>query len=263
MTRPTAFLRASKAIAAAGSFVLATGFASPARAQDAPADGSPAMASAAAAAAAASSLGVTPLRIEMPTGSSAEIVQVQNTTGSPMAVQIRLFAWFQQAGEDIYTQSSDLLVSPSIVSIPAGQTQLVRVMRKGMATSDEKRFRLVIDQLPDPAKARPGVAQTRVRFAVPVFVDRDKAAPAAFAWRMTDGALELVNTGGVAARIVQIEVKKPDGRIIPVEQNSLRYVHGASTIAWPIGKGCSLGKVHVTAQIDGQTVDAEPVPACS
>jgi fimbrial chaperone protein len=134
-------------------------------------------------------------------------------------------------------------------------------MRKTAASQGEKRFRLVIDQLPDPAKARPGVAQTRVRFALPVFVDRDKTAPASFTWRLTDGNLELANTGGAAARIVQIEVKK-NGRVVPVEQNSLRYVHGASTIAWPIGKGCSLGKVQVTAQIDGRTVDAEPVPAC-
>lgn len=255
MTRSAAFPRASMAIAAVGSFALVAGLA-PASAQDAPARDS------AAAATAAASLAVTPLRIELPTGTAAETVQVQNTTASPMAVQVRLFGWTQQGGEDVYTPSSDLLVSPSIVSIPAGQTQLVRVMRKGAATQGEKRFRLVVDQLPDPAKARPGVAQTRVRFAVPVFVDRDQAAPAAFAWRMTDGALELANTGGSAARIVQIEVNKPGGQIVPVEQNSLRYVHGASTIAWPIGKGCSLGKVHVTAQIDGQTVDAEPVPAC-
>lgn len=256
MTRSAAFPRARLATAVVGAFALAAGL-FPASAQDAPATGA-----AAAAATAAASLAVTPLRIELPTSTSAETVQVQNTTGSAMAVQVRLFGWAQQGGEDVYTPSAELLVSPSIVSIPAGQTQLVRLMRKGAATQGEKRFRLVIDQLPDPAKARPGVAQTRVRFAVPVFVDRDKAAPAAFAWRMTDGALELANTGGSAARIVQIEIKKPGGQIVPVEQNSLRYVHGASIITWPIGKGCSLGKVHITAQIDGQTVDAEPIPAC-
>lgn len=257
MTRPAALSRASKALALAGSFALATGMNAAALAQDTPQNDL-----AAAAAAATASLAVTPLRIELPAGTTAETVQVQNSTAGPMAVQIRLFAWSQQAGEDVYIPSSDLLVSPSIVSIPAGQTQLVRVMRKAAASQGEKRFRLVIDQLPDPARARPGVAQTRVRFALPVFVDRDKAAPASFAWRLTDGNLELANTGGAAARIVQIEVKKADGRVVPVEQNSLRYVHGASTIAWPVGKGCSLGKVQVTAQIDGRTVDAEPVPAC-
>ena len=245
------------AYALVGSFALCALWVQPATAQVAPTDDM-----AAAAAAAASSLAVTPLRVELPAGTSAETVQVQNSTDSAMAVQIRLFAWSQVAGDDVYAPSSELLVSPSIVSIPAGQIQLVRLVRKAAASQGEKRFRLVVDQLPDPTKARPGVAQTRVRFAIPVFVDRDRAAPAAFAWRLTDGNLELANTGGAAARIVEIAVTKADGRIVPVEQNALRYVHGASTIAWPIGKGCSLGKVHITAQIDGRTVDAEPVAAC-
>lgn len=255
MTRPAAPKRFGKAVAWAGS--LAAGILSSAAAQAQATD----MASAAAAATA--SLAVTPLRVELPTGTSAETVQVQNSTDTPMAVQIRLFAWTQQAGEAVYTPSSDLILSPSIVSIPARQTQLVRVLRKSGASAGEKRFRVVIDQLPDPTKARPGVAQTRVRFAIPVFVDRDQAAPAAFAWRVTNGTLEVANTGGSSARIVTIALTKPDGSAVTVEQNALRYVHGASAITWPIGGGCALGRLRVVAQIDGQTVDAEPVPACS
>lgn len=253
MTRPVSF--ACKAMALAGSFALCSGAL---RAQTAPED----TGSAAALAKATASLAVTPLRVELPTGATAETVQVRNSTDAPMAVQMRVFAWTQVAGEDEYAPSGDLMVSPSIVSIPAGQTQLVRVLRKAPVSQGEKRFRLVIDQLPDPAKAKSGVAQTRIRFAIPVFVDRDKADAAKFAWRLTEGNLELANSGGAAARIVQIEVKGADGRVIPVEQNSLRYVLGASKITWPIGKGCALGKVTITAQIDGQTVDAEPVAAC-
>lgn len=259
MPRPDSFACVSKAMVLAGVFAF-----SPAGAQaPAPApDEAAASAAALEQARATASLAVTPLRVELPTATTAETVQVRNTTDSPMAVQMRIFAWTQQAGEDAYAPSGDLHVTPSIVSIPAGQTQIVRVLRKAPASQGEKRFRLVIDQLPDPAKARAGVAQTRVRFAIPVFVDRDKAPPARFAWRLTEGNLELENSGGAAARIVQIEVKGADGRIVPVEQNALRYVLGSSTIAWPIGNGCSLGKVTVTAQIDGHTVDGEPVPAC-
>lgn len=256
MIRPAIIPCIRKAGLLGGSFALAIAAAmAPVAAQDSDDD-------AATRSAALAALSVTPLRVEVDAATNAETVQVKNGTQSPMAVQIRLFAWSQKDGEDVYTPSSDLLVSPSIVSIPADQVQLVRVLRKGAASAGEKRYRLVVDQLPDPASARPGVAQTRVRFAIPVFVDRDRAAPAAFAWRLTDGSLELANTGGAAARIVQIAVKQADGRSVDVEQNSLRYVFGESRIAWPIGKGCALGKVHVTAQIDGQTIDAEPVPAC-
>ncbi|WP_133366328.1 molecular chaperone [Qipengyuania sediminis] len=253
MTRPVAPTRARMAVALAGSLAFPN-LAAPVLAQESD--------MAAAAAAATASLAVTPLRVELPASATAETVQVQNSTDAPMAVQIRLFAWTQDNGEDVYAPSSDLLISPSIVSIPPRQTQLVRVLRKAGAGAGEKRYRLVVDQLPDPAKARPGVAQTRVRFAIPVFVDRDKAAPAAFAWRLAEGRLELANTGGASARVVQIAVTKRDGSLVTVDENALRYVHGGSRIAWPIAGGCALGSLRVSAQIDGQTVDAEPVPAC-
>jgi fimbrial chaperone protein len=256
MPRPVSFACACKASILAGVFAF-----SPVAAQE-PARDQGADPATSDVAKATASLAVTPLRIELPTAATAETVQVRNTTDAPMAVQMRIFAWTQQDGADAYAPSTDLAVSPSIVSIPAGQTQIVRVLRRAAASQGEKRFRLVIDQLPDPAKARAGVAQTRVRFAIPMFVDRDKAPPASFAWRLIPGSLELRNTGGAAARIVQIDVRGADGRPVEVEQNTLRYVHGASTIAWPIEQSCKLGKVKVTAQIDGQTVDAEPVAAC-
>ena len=255
MTRTTAFSRLFNAVALAGSFAFTSSalFAA-SQGEDAPKAGpSPSPVSA---------MAVTPLRIELPSDTSAETVMVRNTTAAPLAVQMRLFGWSQTGGEDVYTPSSDLLVSPSIVSIPAGQTQIVRVTRKSGATAGEKRFRLVVDQLPDPARARPGTTQTRIRFVLPMFVDRDRAAPADFAWRLTDAGLELDNNGGATARIVKIAVTGPDGRVVPVEKNALRYVLGSSTIGWPIGEGCSIGPVRVTAEIDGRTVDAEPVPAC-
>ncbi len=62
--------------------------------------------------------------------------------------------------------------------------------------------------------------------------------------------------------MLEIEVKTRDGRAIPVERNALRYVLGNSTIAWPLEGGCSLGPLRVTAQIDGQPVDAFAAPAC-
>lgn len=206
-------------------------------------------------------LSVAPIRVELEGDESGATVRLTNSSDHALPVQTRLFAWSQQDGEDVYAPSTELVVSPSIVSIPTGETQVVRVLRKGPASSGEKRFRLVIDQLPDPTTARPGQAQTRIRFTVPVFVDRDKAAPAQFAWRMTKTGLELVNSGGLTARILDVKVTA-NGRDVPVEENSLRYVMGNSMIAWPVGNGCSLGQVKVTAQIDGQVIDGTASPAC-
>lgn len=252
MTRSASILRAVAAIVAGGSLCGA------APAPDAPAQEE----GGGVAAPGLAVLSIAPLRVEIEGAEAGATVRLTNASGHPLPVQSRLFAWTQAEGEDVYAPSSELVVSPSITSIPPGQTQVVRILRKGPATPGEKRFRLAVDQLPDPALARPGQALTRIRFTLPVFVDRDKAQPAAFGWRIARDRIELVNNGGATARVLDLQVKTADGRVVPVERNALRYILGNSTIAWPLGNGCSLGPVRVTAQIDGQAVDGVAASAC-
>lgn len=251
MTRSAPILRTVAMILAGGSLMAA-----------APAPSTPAAAEEDAPSAGPAVLSIAPLRVELEGSGAGATIRLTNASDRALPVQARLFAWSQADGEDVYAPSSELVVSPSITSIPPGQTQIVRVLRRGAASPGEKRFRLAVDQLPDPALVRPGQAQTRIRFTLPVFVDREKAQPAEFAWRIASDRIELVNNGGATARVLEIEVKTPDGRVVPVERNALRYVLGNSTIAWPIGNGCSLGPVRVTAQIDGQAVDGVAAPAC-
>lgn len=207
-------------------------------------------------------LSIAPLRIELEGTGTGATVRLTNSSDRALPVQARLFSWNQTNGEDVYAPSTELVVSPSISSIPPGQTQVVRVLRRGAVSPGEKRFRLAVDQLPDPAQVRPGTAQTRIRFTLPVFVDREKAVPAAFAWRLTNGRIELENRGGATARVLDIKVATSDGRSLAVDRNALRYVLGNSTITWPLEGGCALGAVKVIAQIDGQTVDGLAAPAC-
>lgn len=209
------------------------------------------------------SLSIAPLRTEIDSGATGATVYLSNTSSREIAVQSRLFAWNQATGTDAYAPTSDLTLSPSISMIPTGETQIVRILRKAGSSPGEKRYRLVVDQLPDPKSVQGGQAATRIRFALPVFVDRDTASAPSLAWRLKDDRLELANTGGATARIVTVAMETLDGKDVKLGENALRYVHGSSTIAWPIGGGCSLGAVKIVAQIDGQAVDAQPSSACS
>ncbi|WP_162935698.1 fimbrial biogenesis chaperone [Tsuneonella amylolytica] len=207
-------------------------------------------------------LSITPLRIEFDRGANGATVYLTNESVRELAVQSRLFAWSQADGEDKYAPSSELTISPSISMIPPGETQIVRVLRKGAGSPGEKRFRLAVDQLPDPTLARDGQAEARIRFTLPVFLDRDTATPEQLAWRVQDDRLVLANTGGRTARIANLTVTA-GGQPVQVGSNVLRYVQGNSTIAWPIESGCSKGAVRVTAMIDNQTVDVQPTSVCS
>ena len=210
----------------------------------------------------AARLNIAPLRLEFDAGKSAATLTLTNTSDRAVPVQTRLFAWSQANGEDQFAPSSALTISPSIIAIPPGATQIVRLLRPGAASPGEKRFRLAVDQLPDPQSVETGTAEARLRFTIPVFLDRDTAKPAQLAWRLGPSGLEAMNTGGSTARIISLEVKDSAGQPVRLERNSLRYVQGGSAIAWPIANPCSLPTVTITAQVDGQTAHGTATPAC-
>lgn len=254
MIRPVADLGKLALIAAGGSF-LSLGSASAALAQQ------PA-AAAAPSADRGARLNIAPLRLEFDAAKTSATVMVTNTSGRPLSVQTRLFAWSQQAGEDVFAPSTALTVSPSIITIAPGATQIVRVLRGTAASPGEKRFRLAVDQLPDPTLATGGEAEARLRFTLPLFMDRDKAAPAALAWRLTPGRLELANSGGQTVRVVGLELRNTAGTAVQLERNSLRYVQGESTISWGLANACGIGPLSIKAMIDGQAVNAQVPPTC-
>lgn len=254
MIRPVAVISKLALIAAGGSF-LSFGLQTAVRAEE------PAAAVAPIANGGAR-LNIAPLRLELDAVKTGATVMLTNTSSRPLAVQTRLFAWSQEAGEDRYAPSSALTVSPSIISIAPGATQIVRVLRTSAASPGEKRFRLAVDQLPDPTLAKSGEAEARLRFTLPVFIDRDKAEPAALTWRLAGGQLQLANSGGRTAKVMSVDVKAAGGTAIPVERNSLRYVHGQSAISWGLGSLCPAGPVSVTALVDGQTANAQVSPNC-
>ena len=257
MTRPAVSQRLFALILAGGSFLALT---APAVSADEPA--APAAAASAAAPPGLARLNIAPLRLELDASKPTATLMLTNTSERPLPVQTRLFAWSQDAGEDRFAPSSALTISPSIIAIPPGATQIVRLLRTGAASPGEKRFRLAVDQLPDPTLAQSGSAEARLRFTIPVFLDRDTAAPAQLDWRVAPGKIEVSNGGGSTARIVAIEVKTAAGQLIPVERNSLRYVQGSSAIAWPLANACTLGAVTITAQVDGKTANAQASPTC-
>lgn len=261
MTRPAITKRQLGLFLAGGSFLFTS---TSAVLAEVPAAGAmpPAEVSAAAPPQGLARINIAPLRLELDAGKSAATVMLTNTSERPVPVQSRLFAWTQEAGEDRFAPSTALTISPSIISIPAGATQIVRVLRTGPASPGEKRFRLTVDQLPDPAMAQSGQAEARLRFALPVFFDRDTAGPAQLSWRLTGAKLELVNAGGQTVRVLALDLKTAAGQPVALQHNTLRYALGGSTIAWSLAGGCALGPVTLSASVDGQTVNAQVSPTC-
>lgn len=206
---------------------------------------------------------LAPLRLELAGAETSAILRVSNPSAREVGVQVRIFAWSQSNSTDAYAASSDVMISPSIVQIAPGQTQIFRVTRRDTPTDGEKRFRIAVDQLPDPAMEAAGEAQARIRFTIPLLLDRDKAAPALAQWQIDAGGLKLTNAGGQTIRIAGVEVTDATGTKVDAPLSGLRYAHGGSTITWSLGGICPAGPVQVTANIDGASVNAPAPSSCN
>lgn len=211
----------------------------------------------------AANITVAPLRLELEGANSTVTLRLNNPSSRKIGVQLRMFVWSQENGQDVYAPTSDVLVSPAITSIAPGDTQIFRVTRTTAVGTEEKRYRVAIDQLPDPELNRNGEFQPRLRFTIPVFVDRAAAAPAQLAWGLGRDELRLTNSGGQTVKVLGVQAVDASGRTLDLQRNGLRYALGSAAITWPFTNGCPKGPVTITATVDGQAVRAEASPSCN
>lgn len=210
-------------------------------------------------------LSIAPLRVELPTGTDFAPMVVGNAMDRVVAVQVRIFGWNQEDGQDRYAPSTDLIASPSLFRIEPGKSQDFRVIRQNaLPAGAEQRYRVVIDQLPEPASHGVQAAATRLQLLVPLFAGSDAAAPARLSAAVGDGTIILSNAGGRTARINSLAVVGPDGTKWPVASEQARYVHGSSSMTYTVaGYSCAAGPPQrVIGQTDGGDVDVVPTSSC-
>jgi len=128
----------------------------------------------ASVASAQSSFTVTPLRVDLTPQVAAAVVDVINTSPGPLTLQMQQRAWTQAEGSDAQADTRDLILSPAVFTVPAGEKQVVRIARRGAPDARRERaYRLIVSEVPTPQlKATPGTSAFRIalRMDLPLFV---------------------------------------------------------------------------------------------
>jgi fimbrial chaperone protein len=84
-------------------------------------------------------------------------------------VQVRVFRWTVVDGNDVLEPTRDVVASPPMTVLVPGAENLIRVVRvSDKPPADGERYRLLIDELPDPNRQRAGRVNVLVRHAIPV-----------------------------------------------------------------------------------------------
>jgi fimbrial chaperone protein len=135
-------------------------------------------------------------------------ITLTNLSSEPIRLEVTGLAWAENDnGVTRLTPSSDILVFPRLMTIPALGRQLVRAAVVGPLRPSEQAFRIVIEELPALAEivhATDGARiSIRTRFTLPVYVEPVNPAPSS---RIEDVAVRdgvltfaLLNTGNIHA----------------------------------------------------------------
>lgn len=195
--------------------------------------------------------------VDLPAGARAGRLVLANAGDTPVAAQIRVYAWSQDGREDRLDPSDALVVSPAIVEIAPGAEQLVRVVRTSTAKVErEQTYRIVVDELPGDAADPKGSAVTvRMRYVIPGFVRAADPAPAALQCRIDQADLSCSNGGGRAAQLGASRLVAGDRGSYEITPGLLGYVLAGSSRRFPLdaGKIATLGaRPRLEVRLDGQ-----------
>lgn len=233
---------------------------------------------------AASALLVWPIDPVIEHDQRAAALWIENQGATVALMQLRVFAWTQQDGQNHYEVQTDVLGSPPMLRVEPGKRQLVRLTRTGGPSADgERAYRVLLDEIPQPAsssaqkdKASAGL-QFQMRYSIPLFVqgpgvwtkarldktrNNSSMSQPALSWRTVqeDGQtwLEIHNQGPVHARLSELAFGEGAQRVI-VNPGLLGYVLAGQYGRWPLN--VPVGE-HLQARIN-DAVQAVPMAPAS
>jgi fimbrial chaperone protein len=189
----------------------------------------------------AGSFQVNPIRVDIAKGSTTTAITVRNDGDDALVIQASLVGWSQDdKGQDVYTPTNEALVTPPIMTVPAGGEQIVRVgLRRAPDPQRELTYRLYLEEVPPPPKPGFSGLQVALRVGVPVFVPPTVPAIRRLEWSAqigADGAVRLTaqNTGNTHVQITDFELGRPGGGEPLAHQTALAYVLAGQRRLWTL-----------------------------
>ncbi|RZT93602.1 fimbrial biogenesis chaperone [Rivibacter subsaxonicus] len=170
-------------------------------------------------AASAGTFGLSPMRVELSAAAPTAVLTLSNSGDTPVTLQIQARAWQQVGGQDEQGATSDLILNPSLATIPPGGEQIVRVaLRNPPDRERERAYRLLVREVPstEVPEAQPASLGLRMALAmdIPMFVapiaKEGRAQPLVSIEKAPAGAsqLRIANEGPRHLRLTDLVVSQ-------------------------------------------------------
>lgn len=191
----------------------------------------------------AASLQVAPILLEFSPQEKVKELWLTNTGNENIRAQVRVNAWTQSNQQDILANSKDLIASPMVISIPAGQRQLVRLIRNTqIANTTEQAYRLIVDELPNSQTNVQSGLQLLLKYSIPVFLkvsdinDTDQGITSlqGISFKYNTQTLTINNQSSHYKRFSQFAYIDAHGKKIPIQMGLMGYVLSGQRMQWKI-----------------------------
>jgi fimbrial chaperone protein len=166
---------------------------------------------------------IVPIRVDFGAGQATTTVTLRNLSDTPSSVQVRAYAWTQAGDRDDLAPTADIVLSPPIFTVPAGQSQTVRLLLRNRTPAPDRAYRLLFDELP-PA-GQPGQIQMAMRVSIPVLLDPPPGPRPQVQWRAVREP----------AGHVALVVSNPGHRFVRVGDVAGQVVGGRAVALRPVG----------------------------
>ena len=208
----------------------------------------------------AASLQVAPVIVDVPAPGATGTITLRNEGLKPIDAQVRVFKWTQKDGREVLEPTRDVVASPPMVKLGSRSDYTVRIVRLSKApVGGEEAYRLVVDELPDPARTRNGSVTVVLRHSVPVFFAPADGDRPRISWKTEVRGGQLLvsaeNAGGRRIRFANMSVS--DGsRQVSFGNGLIGYSLAGSTMTWsrPAPRGFG-GTIRVAADSDAGPVN--------
>lgn len=212
----------------------------------------------------AASLQVAPISVAFSPQEKAKEIWLTNTSERPIRAQTRVLIWSQVAGQDQVNPIRDLVASPSITEIKAGEQQLIRIIRIApQNTAVEQTYRLLIDELPSSgqADAQTGL-QLLLQYSIPVFIQPTDSIAMRNGltllnqvnFQYQNQQLIVTNNAKSHIRISELTYINPNGERIPLINGLVGYALAGQSMRWDIPESKKIlpnGKFEARINSDG------------
>lgn len=191
----------------------------------------------------AASIAVYPTKLIVSKEEPIAVLEVKNTGDSTTTVQLQAMRWQQDKQEEIYNDTTDLLVTPLLFTILPQQTQIVRVAPLNQSFSKEKAYRLFLREVPSEQKTEDKLQKSlltiMLKISLPLFIVPNDKPTLNMSWTAAwtkDNKLRLNahNTGNRTILVNQLQIVNDNGNTLTPEQKVFNYILPDQLHYWDI-----------------------------